>query len=391
MVHMSTESHDPYANSPVRFLILPLWLVAIYAMGLLMSEAATVFLWIICAFFYFALLDPIAEFLKKHKWPTAWTALLLVAIATFIFLGLLYLLGYLTTGMIDELQQSKQLFMHAMDSLNNFWNSWSAKWPGFHPAHVAGDVEKVEVIQGSPISGAIGGTWGGTILHGLGSAFTILAFALLVPILTFFLLAERDGLGRGLSRFFQEKGAGSATWKKIVITVRTFFIGNLVLGIVTYPLFVLLFWIFSVPSTFTLAALATVFNLIPFAGSVLSGLFPAVVLYTQTESFGGPFGLYACCVFIHFIIADFVTPKVLGSQVNINATTSTIALVAWGELWGGMGLILAIPLTSLIKILFEHSNFYWLQWIAELMSGDVDQPLKSPSMRTTEKAKKTHL
>jgi len=80
-----------------------------------------------------------------------------------------------------------------------------------------------------------------------------------------------------------------------------------------------------------------------------------------------------------------VTPKLLGSQVNINATTSTIALVAWGELWGGFGLILAIPLTAVIKILFEHSNYFWLQWIAGLMSEDMDTALKVPTLRKNPK------
>ena len=71
-----------------------------------------------------------------------------------------------------------------------------------------------------------------------------------------------------------------------------------------------------------------------------------------------------------------MTPKVLGSKVDINATTSTIALIAWGELWGGLGLILAIPVTAAIKILFEYSSSEWLRWFAALMSENVDKALE---------------
>ncbi len=350
-----------------QLLLLPVWLLAIYALGLLMAEASTVFLWIVCAFFLFVLLDPTAEHLKAHKWPAPLASIFLVFVSTLLCVGMVYLFGYLFSVMAVELQDSKQLFMHTSDSLYSMWTSYSSKFQAFHPhtANVLQGPQKVQVVEGSPL----GGEMGGTILHGLGSAMTIMTFSLLMPILTFFLLAERDAFARVFAKAFKVKRDGAITWKKIVKSTRAFFVGNLVLAIITYPIFIILFRIFSVPSIFTVAALATFLNLVPFAGAVMAGFLPAIVLYAQTESIGGSLGLYGFCILFHFIVADFVTPKILGSQVNINATTSTIALVAWGELWGGMGLILAIPLTSLIKILFESSDFYWLNWLAALMSA----------------------
>jgi predicted PurR-regulated permease PerM len=320
------------------------------------------------------LLDPIAESLKRRKWKPLLTATLLVLGATFLTVGTIYILGVLFSGVVTELEQSKKIFLHAFDSLNAMWNGWTEKFLGFHPSSAAAnsDVSKVEVVHGSPL----GGELGGSILHGIGNASTIFTFALLVPVLSFFLLIERDGLSQVFARAYENPDSGKIIWQKILKSTRAFFVGNFILGLITFPLFAFLFWIFSVPSVFTVAALATFFNLIPFAGAVLSGFLPAVELYAQNQTVGAALGLYGCCVGIHFIIADFVTPKLLGSQVNINATTSTIALVVWGELWGGVGLILAIPLTSMIKILFEHSNFFWLQWFAGLMSDDVEGVLK---------------
>jgi predicted PurR-regulated permease PerM len=362
------------ANSAVRLLVLPLWLICLYGIGLLASGCVAVCLWLVCAFFLFALLDPVAERLKTRRWKTGMTAAVLVIAATLLTVGTVYALGVLFSGVVTELEQSKKIFLHAIDSFNSMLNGWTAKFLGFHPAGAATnpDVSKVEVVHGSPLSGELGGS----ILHGIGNAATIFTFALLVPVLAFFLLVERDGLSRVFAKAYGDAAIGRNIWQKIVKSTRAFFVGNFVLGLITFPLFAVLFWMFSVPSILTVAALATFFNLIPFAGAVLSGFLPAVELYAQNQTLGAAFGLYSCCIGIHFIIADFVTPKLLGSQVNINATTSTIALVAWGELWGGVGLILAIPLTSTIKILFEHSNFFWLQWLAGMMSDDVETVLK---------------
>ncbi|MBC7466156.1 MAG: AI-2E family transporter [Bdellovibrio sp.] len=361
-------------NSTVRLLVLPLWLICLYAIGLLVSETAAFSLWLVCSFFLFVLLDPWAEYFKARKWGTGITAVVLVLSATLLTFGTVYVLGVLFSGVVTELQQSKKIFFHAFDSLTATWDGWTTNLLGSHATSTAANsvVSKVEVVHGS----TFGGEWGGSILHGIGNAATIFTFALLVPILSFFILIERDGLSRVFAQAYTVPGTGHIIWQKIVTSTRAFFVGNFVLGLITFPLFAGLFWAFWVPSVFTVAALATVFNLIPFLGAVLSGFLPAVELYAHTQTFGAPLGLYGCCVGIHFIIADFVTPKLLGSQVNINATTSTIALVAWGELWGGVGLILAIPMTSLIKILFEHSQFFWLQWIAGLMSDDVETVLK---------------
>jgi hypothetical protein len=117
-------------------------------------------------------------------------------------------------------------------------------------------------------------------------------------------------------------------------------------------------------------------------GAVLSGFLPAVTLLGQGNHALASLALYLICAVVHFSVANFVTPKVLGSKVDINATTSTIALIAWGELWGGFGLILAIPMTAAIKIVFQYSGSEWLRWIAALMSENVDAALETK----TEKA-----
>jgi predicted PurR-regulated permease PerM len=376
------NANQLHNSSASRLLILPIWIIAIYAMGTLITESTTVSLWLINSFFLFVLLDPIAEFLKSRKWPTALSAFFVILIATALIVLITYILGSLISGIYQEFDQSRKLFSHALDSLNLSWKSWNTKLSSMMPTATSthSDVTKVEIIQDSPLGGEIGGS----IIHGVGNAANVLTFSLLIPVLAFFFLAERDRLGKVIARAYSTPDKAQSTWKKIVKSTRAFFLGNLVLAAITYPIFAIIFYFFSVPSVFTTAALATFFNIIPFAGAVLSGILPAVGLYTQTQTIGSPLLLYGLCIAIHFIIADFITPKILGSQVNINATTSTIALIIWGELLGGIGLILAIPITSLIKILFESSSSFWLKWIAGIMSEDIDEALQLPNQAHTD-------
>ncbi len=372
--------------TPSRSLPFAVWILASLAFGFLLHEAATIFLWIVTSFFLFLLLDPTAQKLKTRGNSTLITSFALVLAATVVTCVLIFMLGHFSASMLMELEASKKIFAGYYEQLDHSWKAFSngltnaVQTSGPPDATLGKTIAKVEVVHGSPF----GGELGTTVMHGLGSAVTIFTFMILCPILTFFFLAERDSLVKVTSRAFSDPARGAEMWQRIVAATRAFFLGNLVLGLVTYPIFVVLFLSFSVPSAFTMAGLASFFNLIPFLGSVLSGFLPALTVLGQGDRVVASLGVYACCVAVHFAVANFVTPKVLGSKVDINATTSTIALIAWGELWGGLGLVLAIPITAAIKIVFQYSGYEWLEWAAALMSDNVDHALKPRSVIKTE-------
>ena len=64
----------------------------------------------------------------------------------------------------------------------------------------------------------------------------------------------------------------------------------------------------------------------------------------------GPFMTIGITVaVVHFVAVNILTPKLVGQRVNLNALSVTIAMMFWSWLWGGFGLILAVPITAAIK------------------------------------------
>jgi predicted PurR-regulated permease PerM len=57
---------------------------------------------------------------------------------------------------------------------------------------------------------------------------------------------------------------------------------------------------------------------------------------------------------IHVIAQNLIAPQLVGRQVRLNAVAITVALLFWGWVWGGMGLILAIPLTAALRVICDH-------------------------------------
>ena len=57
---------------------------------------------------------------------------------------------------------------------------------------------------------------------------------------------------------------------------------------------------------------------------------------------------------LHLFAINVLYPKLIGRRLQLNPLAVTIALLFWGWLWGAMGLILAVPITAALKIIFDH-------------------------------------
>ena len=69
----------------------------------------------------------------------------------------------------------------------------------------------------------------------------------------------------------------------------------------------------------------------------------------------------------HFIANNLLVPALVGWRVRLNALALTVSLLFFGFLWGAMGLLLAIPVTAVIKVICDHIEE--LQPIGRWLSG----------------------
>ncbi|HET9054816.1 MAG TPA: AI-2E family transporter, partial [Cyclobacteriaceae bacterium] len=67
-------------------------------------------------------------------------------------------------------------------------------------------------------------------------------------------------------------------------------------------------------------------------------------------------GVIAVFSVVQFLEGNFITPKITGSKVSINALAAIIALLIGGKILGIAGMILAVPITGVIKVLLEYSK-----------------------------------
>jgi predicted PurR-regulated permease PerM len=70
---------------------------------------------------------------------------------------------------------------------------------------------------------------------------------------------------------------------------------------------------------------------------------------------------------LHLFALNVLYPKIIGKRLQLNPLAVTLALLFWGWLWGAMGLILAVPITAALKIIFDHIEGLrsWGAWLGE--------------------------
>ncbi len=209
----------------------------------------------------------------------------------------------------------------------------------------------------------------------LGSVTNLGTTIFLVVVYAAFLMAERGTFVDKLVAAFPQ-GEGAELTSQLItdinrrigeyLAVKTLI--NVILGAVSYVILVVmgvdfaLFW----------AVMIGLFNYIPYVGSLIAVALPVILSLAQFGSIATTLVLAALLIIPQVFVGNFLEPKMLSRQLNLSPFVVLVALALWSALWGLPGAILAIPMTSMLAIIF--AAFPATRFIAVLLSERVDEP-----------------
>ena len=97
-----------------------------------------------------------------------------------------------------------------------------------------------------------------------------------------------------------------------------------------------------------------ILNIIPYIGGIIAIALPMSIAFVTKNSITYPILVFFVYVFIQFIDNHYIIPKIVASRVKLNALVSIIVVLIGNALWGIPGMFLSIPLTAIIKVIFDH-------------------------------------
>ena len=189
--------------------------------------------------------------------------------------------------------------------------------------------------------------------RGISSILTILSYVFLTPILTFYLLRDFDGLtGRMASLLpLPRREPITAFAREYDRLLSRYLRGQLLAASVVGVLTWLGFWLLDFPYAFLLGAVAGIFNVVPYLGLIVS-LIPALVIALFSGAILLSLGKIALVFFlVQLLDGSVIGPRIVGESVGLHPVWVILALAVSGFFFGFVGLLLAIPLAVLVKLL----------------------------------------
>jgi len=196
--------------------------------------------------------------------------------------------------------------------------------------------------------------WASTILSN--SASFISKFVLVI-IMTLFLL-----LGKKSQNI-------SPVWNDIIGHVKKYIFTKFITSSITGVSAGLIYWFLGLELAFIFGSLTFILNFIPVVGSIIAVLLPIPIAILQYPDLSSVLLILFLPAIIHQIIGNVIEPKIFGDAFGLHPITIILSLIFWGMIWGIIGVLLAAPLTAIIRVSFER--FDSTRQIARLLEGKV--------------------
>ncbi|MGD0579625.1 MAG: AI-2E family transporter [Bryobacteraceae bacterium] len=182
-----------------------------------------------------------------------------------------------------------------------------------------------------------------------------LLLASFVPFLVYFFLSWRDHLRRGLLDLAggRSREMLDHSLRGVANVTRAYVVGNFLLGLLLSLASGAFFYFNRVPYWQVAGPLSGFLSLIPYLGLPLALLPPFIAALPVFDNWEPYLLVGVGIALLHMVALNLLYPKLVGARVHLNPLVVTVALMVWYILWGGAGLVLAIPLTAGMKAVFD--------------------------------------
>ena len=191
--------------------------------------------------------------------------------------------------------------------------------------------------------------------------------SVVVVILTIFMLSEARMFGRRLEAISQARGPNIARMLSATRDIQRYLAIKTAISLATGLLAGLLCWVAGLDFYVLWGILAFALNYIPVIGSLVAGV-PPVVLALLIAGVPNALLVAGGYLLINNLLGNFLEPLLVGRRFGISTLVVVISVLFWGWVWGPLGMLLAVPLTMMLKVVLDGSEEF--RWIAVAISAE---------------------
>lgn len=340
---------------PPRRTLVP-WLVAAVAVALLVIFRQAVTLGFI-AFAIAYVIAPSVLRLQRLGIPRPVAILLVLVTAT-------ALVAAVVSVLVPELiRQVESLFRSVPDwslAIQRRWIPWLRQHLHVRIPHRTEDALAQLGLRASSIAPRIGSLLNDTLAYTL-VVFEYIVTGLIVLALTFYILLEFDAIVQHVFELvpYRARPRVRAIVTEIDQTLRHFVHGQLLVMAILGGLFALGLGVLGVPAGWAIGLFAGMISFVPYLGFFVALGLALFMTLLDGRGVTQLFAVAGVMVAVHLLDLAVITPRVLGGRARLSPAVTILALVAGGSVFGLVGILVAIPIASVLRVLLRELVAYY--------------------------------
>ena len=338
------------------------WPLVVLAIGVVIAfcyfaewELAVIIISILLAF----ILAPVVELLQRLRVPRSVGSVVAVLLLVAAVYGVVYLCYSQALSLADNLpkysSEIRSIVASFRQNAEKLAQSTEALFGSSTEPRKTESGRSEKPASPAPPSRAPSPSAWDIFFRGVSSIWQVLLPLSFIPFLVYFMLTWQQHARSATVMLFSmpHRHAAYTTIGLISAMVRSFLVGNFLVGLFMSVISTVVFGIIHLPSFYVVGFVSGFLSLIPYLGVILASIAPLLVGLGHVHS-ADLFTIVVTVVTLHLFGLNVLYPKFLGDRLQLNPLAVTIALLFWGGLWGAVGLVLAVPITAAMKIIFDN-------------------------------------
>ncbi len=317
-------------------------LVLFYALFLLKSLVLVLLLAIIIA----SSVEPMTKWFGRRGVPRLLSVILIYLCMALILIGTVYFI------LLPLLGESSQV----LKTLPEYFSTESAQTTDFlsNQPFVSGLTNTINFNQVADQVNAIIANFSSGAFNSVAAIFGGILSFILTIVLSFYLSVNEGGIANFLKMVTPIKHEGYVLdlWRRAQMKIGLWMQGQLILAVIVALLVYLGLTLMNIPNALLLAFLAGVFEIIPLFGPILASI-PAIALSFVDGGISSVILVAGLYLIIHQFENHLIYPLVVKKITGVSPVVSILALVAGYELGGFLGLVLSVPIATVLIEFFD--------------------------------------
>lgn len=321
----------------VFIVIAGIFLILIYGRGLLIP--------IVISAYIAMLLFPFVNFLERKRVPRVLAITIGIIVSLAVVAGVIWFFVDQISRFSADLPDIQSRF----DELTLELSEWLHEYLGIDQKIAYNDLDKKVFTYLQQNAASVSNMAFNTIGN--------LALVVLIPVYIFMFLLYRDHFTEFCTRTFKKDDPQHVL--EVVTDLRKviqkYISGMLKVMMILAAMNALAFYLLGLKHALFFAVFAAILNVVPYVGPLVGSIIPITYALLTKDSLWYPIGVFISFHVIQTIEGNFLTPKIVGSNVSLNPVSSLVALLLGGYVWGVAGMIIFIPAAAILKRLLELS------------------------------------